>query len=70
MDTLSASVKSIAAQLAQLNPNAVFERGYSMVEKSDGKIVRASSELQTDEEVRLTFARGWARAQVKDKDKG
>ena len=67
VDTLQASVKSIAAQLAQLNPRAVFERGYSMVETADGKIVRASSELQADEEVRLTFARGWARAQVKDK---
>ncbi len=67
VDTLAASVKSLAAQLAQLNPRAVFERGYSMVETADGKIVRASSELQTDEEVRLTFARGWARAQVKDK---
>ena len=67
VDTLAASVKSLAAQLAQLNPSAVFERGYSMVEKADGKIVRGSSELQIDEEVRLTFARGWARARVKDK---
>ena len=33
----------------------------------DGKIVRGSSELQIDEEVKLTFARGWARARVKDK---
>ncbi len=67
VDTLAASVKSLAAQLAQLNPSAVFERGYSMVEKADGKIVRGSSELQIDEEVKLTFARGWARARVKDK---
>ncbi len=29
-----------------------------MVETADGKIVCAASELQTDEEVRLTFARG------------
>jgi exodeoxyribonuclease VII large subunit len=67
VDSLAANVKSIAAQLAQLNPSAVFERGYSMVETADGKIVRAGSELQIDEEVRLTFARGWARARVKDK---
>jgi exodeoxyribonuclease VII large subunit len=67
VDVLAASLKSVAAQLAQLNPRSVFERGYSMVETVDGKIVRASSELQTGEEVRLTFAQGWARAQVKDK---
>ena len=67
VDALEASVKSIAAQLTQLNPRAVFDRGYSMVETADGKIVRASSELQIDGEVRLTFARGWARARVKDK---
>jgi exodeoxyribonuclease VII large subunit len=67
VETLAASVKSLTAQLAQLNPRAVFERGYSMVETADGKIVRASSELETDEEVMLTFASGWARANVKDK---
>ena len=67
LDAFAASVKSLAAQLAQLNPSAVFERGYSMVETAAGKIVRASSELQSGEEVKLTFARGWARAQVKDK---
>ncbi len=67
VDALSAQVKSMGAHLAHLNPHAVFERGYSMVETADGKVVRASSELQIDEEVKLTFARGWAQARVKDK---
>ena len=67
IDALQANVKSLAAQLAQLNPHAVFERGYSMVETADGKIVRASAELKSDEEVRLTFAQGWATARVEDK---
>ena len=67
IDALQANVKSLAAQLAQLNPHAVFERGYSMVETADGKIVRASAKLKSDEEVRLTFAQGWATARVKDK---
>ena len=57
----------MAAHLAHLNPQSVFERGYSMVETADGKIVRASSEVQLNEDVKLTFARGWARANVKDK---
>src|SRR5258705_1861793 len=67
LDTLAARVKSMAAHLAPLHPQSVFERGYSMVETADGKIVRASSELAPEEEVKLTFARGWARAKVKDK---
>ena len=67
VDTLRSDVRSLAAQLAQLNPQAVLERGYSVVETSTDKIVRDSAQLERDEEVRLTFAKGWARAQVKDK---
>jgi exodeoxyribonuclease VII large subunit len=50
-----------------LNPGAVFERGYSMVETAAGTIVRDSAQLKRDEEVKLTFAKGWAKARVKDK---
>ena len=67
LDTLTARMKSMAAHLAHLNPQSVLERGYSMVQTADGKIVRASSEVQTGDEVKLTFAQGWARAGVKDK---
>ena len=63
VDALGADVKSLAAQLAQLNPRAVLERGYSMVETAAGNIVRDSAQLSTDDEVRLTFARGWAKRQ-------
>ena len=65
--TLRAEVKSLSAQIAQLNPQAVLERGYSMVETASGKIVHDSAQVRQDEEVRLTFAQGWAKAQVKDK---
>jgi exodeoxyribonuclease VII large subunit len=67
VDTLQASAKSLASQLEQLNPRRVFARGYSMVEASDGRIVRDSAQLERDEDVRLTFAQGWAQAQVKNK---
>jgi exodeoxyribonuclease VII large subunit len=67
LDTLAARVKSMAAHLAHLNPQSVLERGYSMVETADGNIVRASSELAPEDEVKLTFARGWARARIKDR---
>jgi exodeoxyribonuclease VII large subunit len=67
LDTLAARVKSMAAHLVHLNPQSVFERGYSMVETADGKVVRASSEVKPEDEVKLTFARGWARARIKDR---
>ena len=67
IDALGAEVRSLAAQLAQLNPGAVLERGYSMVETAAGDIVRDSAQIERDEEVRLTFARGWASAKVRDK---
>ena len=67
VDVLRADVKSLTAQLTQLNPRAVLERGYSMVETAAGDIVRDSAQLKRDDDVKLTFAEGWARARVKDK---
>jgi len=67
IDALRADVKSLTAQLSQLNPRAVLERGYSMAETRAGALVRDSAQLNPDDEVKLTFAKGWARAQVKDK---
>jgi len=67
VDALRADVKSLTAQLAQLSPHAVLERGYSMVETAAGEVVRDSAQVKHDDEVKLTFAKGWARAQVKDK---
>ncbi|HUO43708.1 MAG TPA: exodeoxyribonuclease VII large subunit, partial [Burkholderiales bacterium] len=62
-----AAVKSLAAQLAHLNPQAVLERGYSITESADGAIVRDSARIQRDQQLKVTFARGWARARVVDK---
>jgi exodeoxyribonuclease VII large subunit len=67
VETLRAEVKSLAAQLVQLNPNAVLERGYSIVETLTGIIIRDSAQLKRDNEVKLTFAKGWAQARVRDK---
>jgi len=45
----------------------VLERGYSMVETSTGNIVLDSAQVKRDDEVKLTFAKGWAQARVRDK---
>ena len=70
MQALRADVKHLAAQLSSFNPHAVLERGYSITETADGSIVRDAAQLRADDELRLTFARGWAHARVKDKGQG
>jgi len=67
LQTLDGVLKSLASQLAQLNPQAVLERGYAMVERSGGQIVRNSSQIEIRDEIKIAFAKGWAKAQVSDK---
>ena len=45
----------------------MLERGYSITETADSTIVRDSSQLAIGGELKITFARGWAGAQVKRK---
>lgn len=52
------------ANLDHLNPQAVLERGYSIVAKLGGQIVRSSQQVAAGEVLRLTFARGAARTKV------
>ncbi len=67
VDTLRSDVRSLTAQLAQLDPRAVLARGYSVVETAAGKIVRDSAQLKLDDEVKLTFSAGWAQVRVRDR---
>lgn len=60
-------VKNFSAQLTQLNPQTVLERGYSIVETESGSIVRDSAQFESDSLLRLSFARGTATARVTDK---
>ena len=56
------------ANLEHLNPRSVLERGYSIVAREDGRIVRSAAEVRTGERLRLAFARGAALARVESKD--
>jgi exodeoxyribonuclease VII large subunit len=64
MQTRQAGLRHLTAQLANLNPNAVLERGYSITTAADGGIVRDASALGINDEVRITLARGRATARV------
>ncbi|TSA22872.1 MAG: exodeoxyribonuclease VII large subunit [Betaproteobacteria bacterium] len=55
---------SLAAQLRQLNPQAVLERGYSIVRDSAGHLITDARTLQPGDRLDLTFAHGQAKGRV------
>lgn len=57
----------LTESLAHLDPNAVLARGFSIVSRHDGAIVRDSASIDIGEELSVRFARGGARAQVSGK---
>ena len=57
----------IAASLTHLDPARVLERGYSIVERSDGSIVVDGAALDLGETVGIRFARGGAQARIERK---
>lgn len=60
-------LKSLKSQLAQLNPQAVLERGYSLVHNTKGDIVRSAKSIKLKESIRITFADGKANADITEK---
>jgi len=57
-------LENLSASLAHLSPRAVLLRGYSLVRKADGSIVRTSTQLTAGDALHLTFGEGEADAQV------
>jgi exodeoxyribonuclease VII large subunit len=55
------------AHLKHLSPQLVLERGYSITATGAGRIVRDSAQVACGEELKITFARGWVGAHVKQK---
>ncbi|SNR98059.1 Exodeoxyribonuclease VII large subunit [Methylobacillus rhizosphaerae] len=50
--------------LAHLNPHAVLQRGYALVEKANGELVHHSGQLAAGDMVRLKFGQGSAEAEI------
>ena len=57
----------LAESIAHLDPSAVLARGFSIVSRHDGAIVRDSASIDIGEDLALRFAHGGATAQVKGK---
>ncbi|HUL92496.1 MAG TPA: exodeoxyribonuclease VII large subunit [Burkholderiales bacterium] len=64
LERTAARCASLGANLSHLDPAKVLERGYSIVEKSDGRVVRDSTALVLGEAVVLRLARGSAGARI------
>jgi exodeoxyribonuclease VII large subunit len=60
-------VDNVAQHLILLNPQQVMARGYSMVQDASGGVVSDAGQLAIGAELRITFAKGWARAEVKER---
>jgi exodeoxyribonuclease VII large subunit len=68
LDRAGARCASLGASLSHLDPARVLERGYSIVYKTDGGVVRDSSSLARGESVLLRFAKGDAEARIENLD--
>ena len=67
LEAVTALLARLDAHLKHLNPRSVLERGYSITENRQGSIVRDAAQLAAGEELRITFSKGWAEADVKRK---
>lgn len=64
LERRGAGLVRLDAHLNALSPQHVLERGYSIVSRLDGEIVRDGAQLVPGDDVTMTFARGGARARV------
>ena len=62
------SVDNAAQHLLLLDPAKVLARGYSMVQDTNGAVVSDAGQLEVGAELRITFAQGWARTIVTERD--
>ncbi|HCI14829.1 MAG: exodeoxyribonuclease VII large subunit [Gallionellales bacterium GWA2_60_142] len=62
----AARLESVAQHLIYLDPKQVFARGYSMVQDANGRVVSDAETLAVGDELRVTFAQGWAKTEVKE----
>jgi exodeoxyribonuclease VII large subunit len=58
-------IDNVAQHLVLLDPTKVLSRGYSMVQDASGSLVLDAGQLAIGAELHITFAKGWARTEVK-----
>jgi exodeoxyribonuclease VII large subunit len=63
-------LRHLAGLLSSLGPQAVLDRGYAVVSKSDGSIVRSSTQVGEGEEINVRLAKGSLTAGVRSQEPG
>lgn len=58
LDLAALRLRHAAAQLQQLNPNAVLQRGYSIVEMDKGRVLTDATQAQLNQTLSIRLARG------------
>ena len=64
LDIEKKEIKGVIAHLRSLSPQSTMDRGYSVVQMSDGKIVRDATKLKTGDVLRIRAAKGETSASV------
>jgi exodeoxyribonuclease VII large subunit len=64
LEQQAARLAKFNASLIHLNPRAVLDRGYSIVERDGGRIVRSARQIAAGDALRVTFASGAAQTRV------
>ncbi len=64
LDIEKKEIKGVIAHLRSLSPQSTMDRGYSVVQSDDGKIVRDATKLKPGSVLRIRAARGEAKASV------
>ena len=64
------SFAELRSKLDALSPLAVLERGYSLVARDDGKLVRRAADLSPDDPLKVRFQKGRALVRVVSTDSG
>jgi len=59
-------LRHTVARLRGLSPAATLQRGYAIVQRADGHVVRAADEVKTDDLLRVRLADGELRATVRE----
>ena len=59
-------LRHTVARLRALSPAATLQRGYAIVQRADGHVVRAAEEVKTDDLLRVRLAEGELSAVVKE----
>ena len=69
IDLASENLTQVIARIRALSPQSTLERGYAVVQMSDGKIARDSKELKIGDLVRLRLAKGESAATIVNDEK-